>query len=67
MAQEREAAEAAVAAAGKGDDEGTGAAAAAAAAKGPTDWLAYTVKLLAGLPAESLVRLQTARRVAVYR
>ncbi|GBG00440.1 hypothetical protein Rsub_13096 [Raphidocelis subcapitata] len=51
----------------------TPAAAAAGASDAPappqgTDWLGYTVRLLAGLPAESLERLQAApARVAVYR
>lgn len=33
----------------------------------PRDCLAYTVKLLAGLPAASLEKLQGANKVAVYR
>jgi len=41
-----------------------------AGAKSPAskDWLLYTVRLLAGLPAESLAKLQAAtKKVAVYR
>lgn len=70
LAQQRQALEAAAAKAG-GDGKGAsdgGDAGSGGAAKESRDWLAYSVKLLAGLPAESLGKLQAApKKVAVYR
>lgn len=71
--QQARAAEAAggkpAAAAGQSPGQSPGEAAEGGGGKGGCkDWLGYTVALLAGLPAESLERLQAApRAVAVYR
>ncbi|KAI8471605.1 MAG: hypothetical protein J3K34DRAFT_506248 [Monoraphidium minutum] len=72
LARQRDAA-AATETGGGGGAAAKGAAAAApaeggaAGGKGPRDWLGESVKLLAGLPAESLGRLRGGRKVAVYR